>query len=276
MSLVVYYAVGLPCGFLLAFRYGWGLYGLWSGLSVAVLCGCVTAGAQAAARCAACATARSSPTPPTAADAAAEADGGTRATACRPFVDGGAWRPRSTRRSRRAPGRCGRCAAPVVSALTSPLTLTAFPPPPSPSPSPITPTLPLTLTLILPSPSPSPSQAAPVGSLSLLGVLAVRSHRLRVAVASQTAPSPSPQPRPPGRGASEPERAPPAVDSTSPSGRGSVRVVTAVAATARTHSLRTGTRHTSSYGWEVTIADRPNAVAGIDAARRAPHRPSVG
>lgn len=47
MSLVVYYGVGLPLGFVLAFERGWGLYGLWTGLSVAVLAGCVTAGGQA-------------------------------------------------------------------------------------------------------------------------------------------------------------------------------------------------------------------------------------
>jgi len=47
-SLVIYYAVGLPAGFWLAFKMDWGLKGLWCGLGLAVLLGVLVCGARVA------------------------------------------------------------------------------------------------------------------------------------------------------------------------------------------------------------------------------------
>ena len=47
MSIVIYYGVGVPLGFCLAFWQDLGLLGLWAGLGVAVFLGCVITGVQA-------------------------------------------------------------------------------------------------------------------------------------------------------------------------------------------------------------------------------------
>ena len=44
VTLVVYYTIGLPLGYLLAFRGGWGLRGVYSGLAAAVLVACAYTG----------------------------------------------------------------------------------------------------------------------------------------------------------------------------------------------------------------------------------------
>jgi len=48
MSLVIYYGVGVPLGYWLAWHLDWGLVGLWTGLGTSVLLGCVATAVQAA------------------------------------------------------------------------------------------------------------------------------------------------------------------------------------------------------------------------------------
>lgn len=47
MSIVIYYAIGVPAGLYLAFGRGWHLLGLWAGLGVSVALGALAAGVQA-------------------------------------------------------------------------------------------------------------------------------------------------------------------------------------------------------------------------------------
>lgn len=42
MNLLSYYAIGIPIGLVLAFKFDWGLQGLWTGLTIALVFGSVS------------------------------------------------------------------------------------------------------------------------------------------------------------------------------------------------------------------------------------------